>query len=191
MGNAIFFGGTDRTLRTHLHDLLRQSPPRHLSYHPKCLADNTYMNVMRDLYGDQIWIPTPRDTNQAFQKYVQDVQSGRIQAGADLTEGGRVQVQGVAGVMKINALLCKQLFDNNQQMLKPNYTSNPPGRRRSCSKSPYPTLQTPFIWKNPTPCPGCILPNPPWSNPQTNNQPTPSPPTHPMTPLSGTGIPNV
>ena len=22
------------------------------------LADNTYMNVMRDLYGEQIWIPT-------------------------------------------------------------------------------------------------------------------------------------
>ena len=39
------------------------------------------------------------------------LQSGRIKAGADLTtEGGRVQVQGVAGVMKINALLCRQIF---------------------------------------------------------------------------------
>ena len=46
------------------------------------LADNTYMNVMRDLYGDQIWIPSPLDSNRAFQMYVQGVQNGTITAGA-------------------------------------------------------------------------------------------------------------
>ena len=72
----------------------------------------------------KFWIPTARDTNQAFQEYVQGVQSGRIKAGADLTtEGGRVQVQGVAGVMKINALLCRQIFDKNQYITETKNTN--------------------------------------------------------------------
>lgn len=116
--NAIFFGGTDpgRFVPTYMIYSAHVRPDIYLITQ-NALADNTYMNVMRDLYGDQIWIPTATDSNLAFQDYVRDVQSGRIQAGADLsTEGGRIQVQGVAGVMKINALLCRQIFDNNQQI---------------------------------------------------------------------------
>jgi hypothetical protein len=33
------------------------------------------MNVMRDLYGDTIWIPSQQDSNQAFQQYVEDVRA--------------------------------------------------------------------------------------------------------------------
>ncbi|MCC7300339.1 MAG: tetratricopeptide repeat protein, partial [Verrucomicrobia bacterium] len=59
--------------------------------------------------------PSESDSNTAFQDYVQGIQSGRIDAGADVKmEGGRVQVQGVGGVMQINGLLCKQIFDHNQ-----------------------------------------------------------------------------
>ena len=114
--NAIFFGGTDPG----------RFVPTYMIYCPQvradvylitqnALADNTYMAVMRDLYGDQIWIPSVQDSNSAFQEYVQGVQSGRINAGADVkTDDGRVQVQGVAGVMQINGILCKQIFDHNQ-----------------------------------------------------------------------------
>ncbi|MBL7016492.1 MAG: DUF2723 domain-containing protein [Kiritimatiellales bacterium] len=114
--NAIFFGGTDPG----------RFVPTYMIYCPQvrsdvylitqnALADNTYMAVMRDLYGDQIWISSQRDSNAAFQEYVQGVQSGRINAGADVnTENGRVQVQGVAGVMQINGILCRQIFDHNQ-----------------------------------------------------------------------------
>ena len=114
--NAIFFGGTDpgRFVPTYMIYSAKVRPDVYLITQ-NALADNTYMNVMRDLYGDQIWIPSPLDSNRAFQMYVQGVQNGTINAGADVkTEGGKVQVQGVAGVMKINGFLSKMIFDHNQ-----------------------------------------------------------------------------
>ncbi|MDF7798956.1 DUF2723 domain-containing protein [Pontiellaceae bacterium B1224] len=114
--NAIFFGGTDpgRFVPTYMIYSAKVRPDVYLITQ-NALADNTYMNVMRDLYGDQIWIPSPLDSNLAFQQYVQGVQNGSINAGADVTtEGGKVQVQGVAGVMKINGFLSKMIFDHNQ-----------------------------------------------------------------------------
>ena len=176
--NAIFFGGTDpgRFVPTYMIYSAKVRTDIYLITQ-NALADNTYMNVMRDLYGDQIWIPTPRDTNEAFQKYVQDVQSGRIQAGADLiTEGGRVQVQGVAGVMKINALLCRQLFDNNQQITETQTTpATRPVGAAHVPKAPTRPYQTrafymeesyPMPWMYPYLTPhGLIL--------KLNNQPTP------------------
>jgi len=114
--NAIFFGGTDpgRFVPTYM---IYSGKVRQDVYliTQNALADNTYMNVMRDLYGDQIWIPSPLDSNRAFQMYIQGIQSGKIQAGADVkTENGKVQVQGVGGVMKINGFLSKMIFDHNQ-----------------------------------------------------------------------------
>jgi hypothetical protein len=114
--NAIFFGGTDpgRFVPTYMIYSAKVRPDVYLITQ-NALADNTYMNVMRDLYGDQIWIPSPLDSNRAFQQYVQGVQSGKIKAGADVkTEGGKVQVQGVGGVMQINGFLSRMIFDHNQ-----------------------------------------------------------------------------
>ncbi len=114
--NAIFFGGTDpgRFVPTYMIYSAHVRPDVYLITQ-NALADNTYMSVMRDLYGDQIWIPSPLDSNRAFQMYVQGVQNGTIQAGADVkTENGKVQVQGVGGVMKINGFLSKMIFDHNQ-----------------------------------------------------------------------------
>jgi len=114
--NAIFFGGTDpgRFVPTYMIYCPKVRPDVYLITQ-NALADNTYMAVMRDLYGDQIWIPSLADSNRAFQEFVQGVQSGQIDPGADLKiEGGRVQVQGVGGVMQINGLLCRQIFDRNQ-----------------------------------------------------------------------------
>jgi len=114
--NAIFFGGTDPG----------RFVPTYMIFSAKCredvylitqnaLADNTYMGVMRDLYGDRIWIPSQNDSNQAFHQYVQQVQSGQIPPGAEVSmEGGRVSVQGVAGVMMINGILTKMIFDQNK-----------------------------------------------------------------------------
>lgn len=114
--NAVFFGGTDpgRFVPTYMIYCPQVRPDIYLITQ-NALADNTYMAVMRDLYGDQIWIPSQFDSNNAFKEYIQGVKSGRVQAGADVsTEGGRVQVQGVGGVMQINGILCKQIFDHNQ-----------------------------------------------------------------------------
>ena len=101
------------------------------------LADNTYMSYIRDHYDYTrpanngpfqrllkrdhtyppvpIRIPSPDDNNRAFQQYVQDVQAGRTPASADIQiENGRVSVSGVGGVMTINGILARWIFDWNK-----------------------------------------------------------------------------
>jgi tetratricopeptide (TPR) repeat protein len=114
--NAVFFGGTDpgRFVPTYMIYSAAVRPDVFLITQ-NALADNTYMSVMRDLYGNAIWIPSVVDGNQAFQKYVEDVNAGRTPANAAITiENGRVQVQGVAGVMLINGILAEMIFDYNK-----------------------------------------------------------------------------
>ncbi len=115
--NAIFFGGTDPG----------RFVPTYMIYSGGCrpdvflitqnaLADNTYLNVMRDLYGNDIYIPSAQDSNRAFQQYIEDVRTGRIPANAaiSLDPSGRVSVQGVQGVMEINGIICKMIFEVNK-----------------------------------------------------------------------------
>jgi len=101
------------------------------------LADTTYMSYIRDHYDysrpkndgpfqrllhrdhtypiQPIYIPSADDNNRAFQEYVRDVQSGKIPASADIKiENGRVSVQGVGGVMTINGILARWIFDKNK-----------------------------------------------------------------------------
>ena len=114
--NAIFFGGTDpgRFVPTYMIYCAKVRSDVYLITQ-NALADNTYMSVMRDLYGDMIWIPSQQDSNYAFQKYVEDVQAGRIPAGAEVQfQDGRVSVQGVQGVMMINGILAKMIFEANK-----------------------------------------------------------------------------
>ena len=113
---AIFYGGTDpgRFVPTYM---IYSADVRSDVYliTQNALADNTFMNVTRDLYGDTIYIPSLEESNAAFQRYVNDVQSGRIPAGADIKfENGRVSVNGVSGVMAINGILAKLIFDENK-----------------------------------------------------------------------------
>jgi len=116
--NAVFYGGTDpgRFVPTYMiYSAHVREDVKLITQN--ALADNTYMNVMRDLYGDMIWIPSQQDSNMAFQKYVADVQAGRIPAGAAVSiEGGRVSVQGVQGVMTINGILAKDIFEANKRL---------------------------------------------------------------------------
>lgn len=115
--NAVFYGGTDpgRFVPTYMIycPLVR---PDVMLITQNALADNTYMNVMRDLYGDLIWMPTPQDANQAFTTYVDDVRSGRIPSNAAVTidKSGKVSVQGVQGVMEINGIISKAIFEANK-----------------------------------------------------------------------------
>jgi len=114
--NAIFFGGTDpgRFVPTYMIYSARVRPDVFLITQ-NALADNTYMNTMRDLYGNPIWIPTPDDSARAFQIYVDEVQAGKRPKNADLTiENGRVQVSGALGVMEINGILCDMIFQKNK-----------------------------------------------------------------------------
>ncbi|MDY0145206.1 MAG: DUF2723 domain-containing protein [Kiritimatiellia bacterium] len=113
---AIFYGGTDpgRFVPTYMIYSANVRSDVYLITQ-NALADNTFMNITRDLYGDTIYIPSLEDSNEAFRKYVDDVNSGRIQAGADIKiEGGKVSVQGVGGVMTINGILAELIFKENK-----------------------------------------------------------------------------
>ncbi|MFO1491014.1 MAG: tetratricopeptide repeat protein [Kiritimatiellia bacterium] len=115
--NAIFFGGTDpgRFVPTYMIFSANVRPDVYLITQ-NALADNTYMTQMRDLYGDRIWMPSQTDSNSAFARYINKVESGLIDAGADVTtENGKVQVTGVGGVMQINALLTEDIWRHNKE----------------------------------------------------------------------------
>ena len=112
---SIYFGGTDsgRFVITAANEL--RDPPPVLCLTQNALADNTYMAHLRAVCGDRIWLPSEQDMNASFKQFVDDVKAGRILAGADIKiEDGRVRVQGVGGVMQINALLARMIFDRNK-----------------------------------------------------------------------------
>jgi len=113
--DAIFFGGTDpgRFVPTYMIYGARVREDVYLITQ-NALADNTYMSVMRDLYGDQIWIPAEPDSARSFQRYVEEVKAGKRPKNADLKiENGRVQVSGALGVMEINGILAQMIFEYN------------------------------------------------------------------------------
>jgi len=114
--HSIFFGGTDpgRFVPTYMIYSADFRPDVYLITQ-NALADDTYMSVERDLYGDEIWIPAKEDSAKSFDIYVREVQEGKRNANADLKiENGRVQVTGALGVMEINGILTKMMFDHER-----------------------------------------------------------------------------
>jgi len=114
--NAVFFGGTDpgRFVPTYMIYSARVRPDVHLITQ-NALADGTYMSVMRDLYGNRIWIPSVSDSAAAFGQFVREIETGvRPPVPGVSVEGGRVQVSGVMAVMEINAILARDIFEKNR-----------------------------------------------------------------------------
>ncbi len=112
---AIFFGGTDpgRFVPTYMIYSADVRPDVSLITQ-NALADNTYLQVMRDLYGNDIWLPSAAESSEAFRVFVSEVESGKREAHAGITvSDGRVQVSGVLGVMEINGILARMIFDRN------------------------------------------------------------------------------
>ncbi|MCX6997720.1 MAG: DUF2723 domain-containing protein [Kiritimatiellaeota bacterium] len=107
-----------------------------------------------------IHIPSPAESNQAFQQYLADIQSGRIPAGADVKfENGRVSIQGVQGVMAVNGILAKWIFDRNKDQhefyIEESYVIpwmyphlSPYGVIMKINHEPLPTPQEqPMVWQ--------------------------------------------
>jgi len=64
---------------------------------------------------EPIWIPAEKDSQAAFQKYVEELKTRQPMPGEDVkVENGHVSVQGVAGVMAINGYLTKDIFEHNK-----------------------------------------------------------------------------
>lgn len=113
--NAVFFGGTDpgRFVPTYMIYSAKVRPDVFLITQ-NALADPTYMDTMRSLYADQIWMPTAYDNSNAFSEYIRLVRTGVLPNLGGISEkGGRTQVNGAMEVMEINAIITKQIFDKN------------------------------------------------------------------------------
>jgi tetratricopeptide (TPR) repeat protein len=64
---------------------------------------------------EPIWISSDRDAQGAFAKYVEELKTRQPMPGEEVkVEGGRVSVQGVVGVMAINGILTKDIFEHNK-----------------------------------------------------------------------------
>lgn len=128
--NAIFFGGTDpgRFIPTYMIYSAKVRPDIYLITQ-NALANYTYTNEVRDLYGEQIWTPSQIDHSMAFRQFVHDVQTGKYKASNSVVKDGKIIVQGSNDVMRINGYLTRMIFDHNQFITesRTNEATRPPG----------------------------------------------------------------
>jgi len=117
---SIYFGGTDpgRFLITAMQKSQVNGNP-FFTLTQNALADATYLDYVRSMYGDRIYIPTTEDSQKCFQDYVEDAQkrikNHQLRPGEDIRTdaNGKMQVRGQVAVMEINGLLVKTIIDKN------------------------------------------------------------------------------
>jgi len=117
--SSIYFGGTDpgRFIISALSESHSEGKP-FFTLTQNQLADGTYLEYLRKIYGKRLYVPTTEDSQKAFQAYVEDAQQrlkdGKLKPGEDVrTVDGRVQVSGQVAVMEINGLLVKTIIEKN------------------------------------------------------------------------------
>ncbi len=118
---SIYFGGTDpgRFLITGMEKSQANADPFFLLTQ-NALADNTYLDYVRSMYGNQLYIPTAGDSEKCFRDYTADAekrsQNHHLKPGENVQvdpKSGRVAISGQIAVMEINGLLAKIIFDQN------------------------------------------------------------------------------
>jgi hypothetical protein len=125
----VYVGGTDpgRFIPTLLNET--GDGERHVVLTQNALADGTYTEYLRFLYGDRMTTLTPEDSQRAFQDYMADAQKRlahdeqfpdepkQVRPGEDLhTTDGRVQASGQVSVMLINEKLFQMIMDKNPDL---------------------------------------------------------------------------
>jgi beta-lactamase regulating signal transducer with metallopeptidase domain len=124
---AIYFGGTDpgRGLITAFSKAHADGDP-FFTVTQNALADGTYLDYLRNMYGGKIYIPTDAESQEMYAQYLADTEKRlrhdqqfpselkQIKPGEDVhLDAGKVQVSGQVAVMAINALLARVVFDKN------------------------------------------------------------------------------
>ena len=122
----VYVGGTDagRFIPTLLNET--SDADQHIVLTQNGLADATYLDYLRFLYGDQMTTLTAADSQQAFSDYLADAtkrlehdqqfpdESPQLRPGEDVRMvDGKVQVSGQVSVMCINELLLQALMQKN------------------------------------------------------------------------------
>ena len=116
---SIYFGGTDpgRGVPTAFCKSQVNGDP-FFTLTQNALADGTYLEYLRAMYGGKIYTPTAEDSQRCFQDYLGDamrrMQEHKLKPGEDVKMvNGKVNVTGQVAVMMINGLLTKVVFDKN------------------------------------------------------------------------------
>ena len=116
---SIYFGGTDpgRFLVTGFEKSQVNADPFFVLTQ-NALADESYLQYLRSMYADKIYVPTAEDSQNCFHDYAADAQvraqNHQLKPGENVkTTDGRLQISGLVSVMEINGLLAKVLFDKN------------------------------------------------------------------------------
>jgi hypothetical protein len=116
---SIYFGGTDpgRGVITAMSESHADGRP-FFTLTQNALADNTYLDYLRAMYGPTIYSPTAEDSQKTFQEYMADAQRriplNQLKPGEDVkVVDGTFQVSGQVAVMAINGALAKIIFDRN------------------------------------------------------------------------------
>ena len=116
---SIYFGGTDpgRGVPTAFCKSHADADP-FFTLTQNALADSTYLDYLRAMYGGRIYTPTQEDSQRCFQEYMADAQrrlaEHKLKPGEDVKKvDNRVQVSGQIAVMSINGLLTRVIFDRN------------------------------------------------------------------------------
>jgi hypothetical protein len=116
---SIYFGGTDagRFIISALTASHSEGRP-FFTLTQNALADPSYVDYLRDMYGTNIYLPTIDDSQRVFQEYITDAQKrlekNQLRDGESIqVVKGRVQVNGVVAVMALNELLVKLVINKN------------------------------------------------------------------------------
>jgi beta-lactamase regulating signal transducer with metallopeptidase domain/biopolymer transport protein ExbD len=116
---SIYFGGTDpgRGLPTAFSKSQVNGDP-FFTLTQNALADGTYLDYLRAMYGGKIYIPTGEDSQRCYQEYTADAmrrgQEHKLRPGEDVKMvDGKAQISGVAAVTAIDGQLTKVVFDRN------------------------------------------------------------------------------
>lgn len=116
---SVYFGGTDsgRFIVSALCESQVTGKP-FFTLTQNQLADATYLDYLRAMYGKQIKVPTADDAARAFEEYTSDAarrqQEGQLKPGENVqVVDGRVQVSGPVAVMQVNGLIARTIFDDN------------------------------------------------------------------------------
>ena len=118
---SIYFGGTDpgRGVPTAFCKSHVDSDP-FFTLTQNALADATYLEYLRAMYGGKIFTPAEEDSQRCFQEYMTDalrrLEEHKLKPGEQVKKSeNRVQVSGQVAVMGINGLLTKLIFDRNPE----------------------------------------------------------------------------
>jgi tetratricopeptide (TPR) repeat protein len=124
--DMVYLGGTDpgRFIPTLLNETSDASP--HAILTQNAFADGAYLDYVRFLYGDQMAMPTPDESQRAFQDYIADAtqrlqhdeqfpdEPKQLRPGEEVQMiDGRIQVSGEVAVMGINELMLQTLMQKN------------------------------------------------------------------------------